>query len=238
MHTTVIDPAIRARYRALKGGQEYAFTSLDPRKTAHLIVDMQNGFMEEGKPQEVPAARAIVPNINTVSQAVRSHGGTNVFFRFTTRTARDWAVYLDQFQAPAFGHTEVDMFQPGSHGHALWSELEVKDEDFVMDKTRFSAFTPSSCDEALPFLTERDIDTVLVSGTLTDCCSAATARDAQQLGFRVILISDTNAALTDAEHNAAVNNLATYFADIRTAEEVVGLLEEASGAEARTAAPA
>ncbi|MOA63666.1 Isochorismatase family protein [compost metagenome] len=65
---------------------------------------------------------------------------------------------------------------------------------------------------------------MLVSGTLTDCCCEATARDAQQLGFRVIFLSDANAALTDAEHNAAVNALAAWYADIRTAEQVIALL--------------
>ncbi|MFK4156234.1 cysteine hydrolase family protein [Streptomyces fungicidicus] len=226
MHTTVIDPVIRARYRALKGGREHAFTTVDPARTAHLVVDMQNGFMEEGMPLEVPMARRIVPRINAVSRAVRSRGGTNVYFRFTTRSTGDWPVYFEQFQAPAFGTGEVATFQPGSHGHALHGGLEVTDRDVVMDKTRFSPFTPSSSD-ALRLLTERDIDTVLVSGTLTDCCCEATARDAQQLGFRVILVSDANAAMSDAEHNAAVNTLAAYFADIRTTEEAVALLDEA-----------
>ncbi|MFF3286595.1 cysteine hydrolase family protein [Streptomyces sp. NPDC003023] len=226
MHTTVIDPAIRARYRALKGGQEYAFTTVDPHRTAHLVVDMQNGFMEPGMPLEVPEARTIVPNVNAVSRAVRAGGGTNVYLRFTTRSTSDWSVYFQQFQAAEFGDGEVITFQPGSHGHALHRGLDVTDEDVVMDKTRFSPFTPSSSD-ALRLLRERGIDTVLVSGTLTDCCSAATARDAQQLGFRVILISDANAALSDAEHNAAVNNVAAYFGDIRTTEEVVALVAEA-----------
>lgn len=226
MHSTVIDPAIRARYRALKGGQEYAFTTLDPARTAHLVVDMQNGFMEEGMPLEVPEARSIVPNVNAVSRAVRSRGGMNVYFRFTTRSTSDWSVYFEQFQAPGFGRAEVAAFQPDSHGHALHSGLHVTGQDVVMDKTRFSPFTPSSSD-ALRLLADRDIDTVLVSGTLTDCCCAATARDAQQLGFRVILVSDANAALSDAEHNAAVNSLAAYSADIRTTEQVVALVHEA-----------
>ncbi|MBT2324801.1 cysteine hydrolase [Variovorax paradoxus] len=79
-----------------------------------------------------------------------------------------------------------------------------KPADLTIDKYRFSAFTPGSSN-ALELLKERGIDTVLISGTLTDCCCGATARDAQQLGFRAIFLSDANAALSDAEHNAAVN---------------------------------
>ena len=36
---------------------------LEPRRTAHLVVDLQNGFMEEGAPFELPVARAIVPAV-------------------------------------------------------------------------------------------------------------------------------------------------------------------------------
>ncbi|MFD0209111.1 cysteine hydrolase family protein [Streptomyces hirsutus] len=228
MHDTVIDPTVRARYRALKGGREFAFTTLDPSRTAHLVIDMQNGFVEEGALMEVPEARSVVPHINALSEAVRSHGGTNVYLRFTTRSTSDWPVYFELFQSAAAGNAEVDLFQPGSHGHALYPGLRTADPDVLMDKTRFSAFTPGSSD-LLRFLTERGIDTVLVSGTLTDCCSAATAWDAQQLGFRVILVSDANAAMSDAEHNAAVNSLAACCADIRTTRQALDLVEEGAG---------
>ena len=64
MHTTIIDPVIRARYQALKGGREFAFTRIETHRTALLVIDMQNGFVEEGALLEVPAARGIVENIN------------------------------------------------------------------------------------------------------------------------------------------------------------------------------
>ena len=54
---------------------------LDLSRTAHLIVDLQNGFMEPGAPVEVPAAREIVGRVNRISRAMRAHGGLNVFLR-------------------------------------------------------------------------------------------------------------------------------------------------------------
>ena len=225
MHKTIIDPALKARFMAMKGGREFAFTAIDPARSAHLVIDMQNGFMEEGALLEVPVARAVVPNINALSQAMREAGGLNVFFRFVTSTTADWSVYFEQFQSTEFGRSEVMTFQPGSHGHALYPTIEFRPEDIALDKTRFSPFTPGSSD-ALELLRGRGIDTVFISGTLTDCCCEAAARDAQQLGFRVIFLSDANAALSDAEHNAAINSLGSYFADIRTTEEAVGLITE------------
>ena len=51
------DRALRAR------GREYSIEAIDPARTAHIVVDLQNGFMAEGAPLEVPVARAIVPNV-------------------------------------------------------------------------------------------------------------------------------------------------------------------------------
>ena len=223
MHTTIIDPDIRARYRALKGGREFAFTDIDPVRTAHLVVDMQNAFVEDGALLEVPIAREIVGNINKITSELRTAAGLVVFFRFTTKTTEHWSVYFQHFQDEVFGKAQVETFQHGSHGHALYPELDVGETDLVLDKTRFSAFTQGHSD-ALDILKARGIDTVLISGTLTNVCCELTARDAQQLGFKVILVCDANAALSDQEHNAAVNAVASWSADIRTTEQTLALL--------------
>ena len=222
MHTTNIEPLIRDRYRALKG-REFAFTDIDPFRVAHLIIDMQNGFVAEGAMFEVPEARTVVDNINLLSDTIRTRGGQNYYFAFTTDTADDWPVYFRQFLKPDFAQAEVDAFRPGSAGHQLYSQLDVHDVDTVVRKTRFSPFTPGSSN-ALELLTARGIDTVVISGTLTDCCCSTAARDAQQLGFRVLFVSDATAALSDDEHNAAISSLAAWFADIRTTEQTVELL--------------
>lgn len=223
MHSTNIHPAIRARYRKVKGGQEFAHRNVDPRRAAHLVIDMQNGFVEEGALLEVPTAKHIVRNINSLSVALREKGGVNVFLRFTTTSTCDWPVYFQGFQCEEFAKSQVETFLHGSHGHALFPELNVERSDLVLNKTRFSAFTHGHS-ETLEVLRERGVDTVFISGTLTDCCCGATARDAQQLGFKVILVTDANAALSDAEHNASVNALAAWCADVRTTEQALALL--------------
>ena len=223
MHKIIIDPQAKERFMAMKGGREYSFPSINPEKTAHLIVDMQNGFVERGALLEVPIAREIVGNINSISESLRRAGGLNVFFRFTTGTPGDWSVYFEQFQSVEFGRAEVASFQNGSHDHEIYESIDVDAKDVILDKTRFSAFTPGSSN-ALEVLREREIDTVIISGTLTDCCSEATARDAMQLGFRVIFISDANAALSDSAHNSALNSLASYYADVRTSEDVINMI--------------
>ncbi|WP_338466082.1 isochorismatase family cysteine hydrolase [Novosphingobium sp. ZN18A2] len=132
--------------------------------------------------------------------------------------------------AGAAEHKEA--FSPGAHHWQLWPEIEIAEGDTVVDKHRFSAFTPNTCE--LPALLKADgIDTVVISGTLTNCCCESTARDAMQNNYRVIMAADANAALSDEEHAATLHILAMVFADLRSVEELEGML--AAGASAQAA---
>ena len=83
MHSIDIPEAIFDRVARVRA-QRHMFTEIDPRRTAHVVVDLQNGFMEPGAPVEVPTAREIVPNVNRITQALREVGGTIVYLRFKT----------------------------------------------------------------------------------------------------------------------------------------------------------
>ncbi len=213
---TILDRV--ARFRA----QKHMFTDLDPRRTAHIVVDLQNGFMEPGAPVEVPAARDIVANVNRITQTVRSAGGTIVYLRFMTDAVAlaSWTAFYDAM----FNRSRRDQmqaaFSPDSHHFALWPQLDVQPSDWIVDKSRFSAFVPGACD-LHERLQSAGIDTLIITGTLTNCCCESTARDAMQRDYRVIFVSDGNATLTDAEHNATLVNMFTLFADVMTTDEVV-----------------
>lgn len=215
---------ILARFAATRSGDGNIFHDIDPTRLAHIVVDMQNGFLEEGAPVEVPMARTIVDNINRISTAVRASGGHNVFLRYTTPPdgGPSWSNFMVRMGASAQGHQEA--FTPGNHGWQLWPTLDVSEADTVIDKHRFSGFTPGTCtlNEALK---AKGIDTVLITGTLTNCCCESTARDAMQHNYRVIMIADANAALSDEEHAATLHNMAFVFADLYSTDEVVDLLE-------------
>ncbi len=112
--------AILDRLAATRGGVRNSFTDIDPARTAHLIIDMQNGFMEEGAPVEVPMAREVVGNINRISAAIRKAGGRNVFVRFTTppEGSPSWSNFHFRMGPAAGGHK--DAFTPGAHYWQLW----------------------------------------------------------------------------------------------------------------------
>ena len=216
--------AILDRLAAGRGGTRNAFASIDPARTAHLVIDMQNGFMEPGAPVEVPEARSVVDNINRIAGAVRHGGGLNVFVRFTTPGDGDpaWPVFYERMGLAGDAHRAV--FAPDAHYWQLWPDLDVRPEDAVIEKCRFSAFTPgaSGLDALLRGL---GIDTVIVSGTLTNCCCESTARDAMQLNYRVLIAADANAALSNEEHAATLQIMAMVFADLYSTEELVELMK-------------
>jgi ureidoacrylate peracid hydrolase len=103
----------------------------------------------------------------------------------------------------------------------------VRKDDLIVDKTRFGAFVPGSSD-LHDILQARGIDTLIITGTATNVCCESTARDAMQMNYKVIFVADANATLSDAEHNATLNNMVTLFADVMTTEELVGFLDKAA----------
>jgi ureidoacrylate peracid hydrolase len=73
-------------------------------------------------------------------------------------------------------------------------------------------------------LKARGIDTLIITGTLTNCCCESTARDALQMGYNVIFLTDANAALGDEEHNATLMSMTAMFADVMDSNRLVQLI--------------
>lgn len=204
-------------------GRFHAIDSLVPEKTALLVIDMQNFFVEEGQALEVPPARELAPNINRLADAMRSSGATVVWIRMALNDEDlldKWSVFL------TFNGTR-DRFKPvekGEYGHQLWDRLEVRPDDLIVDKKRFSAFIQGSSD-LHHILQERGIDTLVITGTLTNVCCESTARDAMMLNYRILMVSDANATLTQEAHHATLMTIAFCFGDVQTTDDVIKLLK-------------
>jgi ureidoacrylate peracid hydrolase len=222
MHAIDVPDFILARARALRGERDVLFDALDPSRTAHVVVDLQNGFMREGAAVEVPVARAIVPNVNKITEALRAAGGTIVYLRYTYDAAEplNWSAWYGDMLHPERSDELKTVFTPGHPDFALWPGLDVRPGDWIVDKTRFSAFVPGTCDLD-ERLRAKGIDTLIVTGTLTNCCCESTARDANQRNYKTIFVTDGNATHTDWEHNATLANMAAIFADLQSADQVV-----------------
>ena len=119
MHQLGILDEVRERLVHRRGGVA-VFDRLSPSRTAHIVVDLQNGFMTPGQVAEVPVARAIVPNVNRISTALRAAGGLVVFTKHTAdaEAIRTWSVYFDHFFTPERRARFIEAFTPDNLGHA------------------------------------------------------------------------------------------------------------------------
>src|SRR5438067_2873986 len=73
MHEVAIRPQIIERVLARRG-RLHLYDRLEAKRTALVIIDMQNAFVAPGAPIEVPGARAIVPAINRLATQLRRRG--------------------------------------------------------------------------------------------------------------------------------------------------------------------
>jgi ureidoacrylate peracid hydrolase len=225
MHPFIIPDAVKQTLIARRGKVD-VFDALDAAKTVLLVIDMQRGFLEPGAPSEVAQARTIVPNINRLAAQLRRLGGLVAFSRAQFGRGEDegWPSFFDHVVAPALSERIFEALAEGSPNGELWPDLAVAPGDIIFPKRRYSAFARHGSDIETA-LVERGIDTVLVAGTMTNFCCDSTARDAMQLGYKTIMISDANAARSDAEHSAALLTFLVGFGDVRPADEIIALLE-------------
>jgi ureidoacrylate peracid hydrolase len=224
MHKPSISPDVVQRVTERRGGLR-VFDSLDPKRTAHVVVDLQNGFMAPGAVCEIGNAREIVPTVNRISQTLREAGGLVVYIQNTldAEAIRTWSTYLDYFCSPTRRQLMIDAFSPGAEGHALWADLDVRPQDLVVRKSRFGAFAPGAS-QLDAILRERGIDTLIITGTATQVCCESTARDAMMLNYKVFFVADGNATFTDAEHNATLSAMAHTFCDVIESDALVALI--------------
>ena len=225
MHKVEIRKEIVERVLARRG-KLHLFDALDRKRTALLIIDMQNAFVASGAPIEVPAARAIVAPINRLSRELRKRGVQVIWMLHENRgDGRDWAGFFDAFVAPGRRAEAAAALSAGSALQKLYPELGTGPGDSWTTKNRYSPFIKGDFARTLH---ERGIDTLLLAGTKTNVCVECTARDAMMLDFKVAVLSDCTAALSDDEHRATLENVIQQFGDVLTADQALALLVPAS----------
>ena len=214
-------------------GCEHCYADLDPAKTALAVIDLQHAFMDRTVGHAVvPAAIDIVPAVNRLAAALRAAGGGVFWVRMTHDDSClvDWSSAFDML-TPAMRQNRIAALTAGSKGHSLWPELDVRPEDEIVDKYRYSGFLPGTSDLA-ERLRARGFDTVLITGTVTNVCCESSARDAAMLNFRTVMVSDGNAAATRAEHDAALTAFYNVFGDVMDTDMLVAALSRSRKAAA------
>ena len=102
-------------------------------------------------------------------------------------------------------------FDGGTRGMEVMPGLEPKDDDLVIEKERASAFAGTETDIVLRAMA---IDTLILTGAWTNFSVESTARQATDMGYRVIVASDGTSSISDEWHNAAIGYALTWLCEI------------------------
>jgi len=200
-----------------KRGRLTVFDRFDPTRTALLVIDMQNFYVGE-----TASVIGIIPNINRIASAMRERGGRVIWVGMSAGQdgASDWRLYHEYFFTPDRGNTHREQLTPGHPGHAFHPALDIHAGDDIVYKRRFSPFIrgASNLEEVLK---NHNVESLIVTGTLTNMCCETTARDAMMLDYKVVMVSDANGARYPEDHLAGLTSFYQSFGDVRTTEEVI-----------------
>ncbi|KAA0258140.1 cysteine hydrolase [Deferribacter autotrophicus] len=161
-------------------------------KKALLVIDMLNDFILDGAPLQVPDAKNIIPNIKREIEKARKDG------------------YPVIYVCDAHDEDDVEFKIWPKHcvknteGAKVVDELAPKKDDYIVEKTRYSGFFNTNLNDLLQDL---GVDTLIVTGVVTNICVMYTVADAVSLGYKVIVPKDCITGLDEKTHEFGIYQL-------------------------------
>jgi biuret amidohydrolase len=211
-------------YRTWEDDVPYRCDNLDPATTAMIVVDMQHDFVAPGAKLQAPQATEMVPLLVDGLQFCREVGIRVIYTAHVHRSdGSDMGLYDDLYAPIAERTALVD----GTPGADIFKDLLPAPGEHIIKKHRYSAFFGTDLDI---ILREWGIKTVVISGTTTECCCHATARDAMFRNYEVVFLSDATGTYDyqdfgqgsmsrDEVHRSTLIVLASSTADVMTTKE-------------------
>ena len=206
----------------------------DIDRSALLIVDMQNDFLHRDGSfshiaREHPEAKidmpfliGTIPNVKRLADAFRAAGRPVVYLAHVLKPDYSDASfpYWRLGMEPASGNRTHCV--EGTWGAQIIDDLKPKEGEHLVVKKGFGGFSNTPLDTVLRNL---GVTTCVVSGVTTCVCVSTTVRGGVEYNYRIILVSDAVAEVDQATHEAELKTMARIFADVKTTDEVVRMLD-------------
>lgn len=203
----------------------------DIARSALVIVDMQNDFVREGAPLEVPDARDTIAPMNRLIARWREAARPVIFTRFVAGEVPSllWT-WSPEIHAPTNCCTigirrhypDIDAERAVTD---VVDELDTRAGDFFIDKYWYGAFFRTNLHD---ILASTGCDSIVLGGTVTQICVEDTARQGFQEGFKVIVARDCVSSFAPDLHAATLKNIEMKFGAVVSSEVLTADLARAA----------
>ena len=195
---------------------------------ALLIVDMQNDFVRQGAPLEVPQARDTLPLHGRLIEACRAKNTPIIYTKFLAGPQRtliwEWSPVLAPPTCCCWkGHRR--RFEDAAEeldGSDIVGEIYPQPGDIIIEKYGYGAFHETNLDSILQ---AHHIESLFVIGTVTQICVEETAREAFHHGYCTTVVSDAVSSFAPDLHHATLKNFKMKFGWVSTGRELLAYLE-------------
>ena len=193
----------------------------NPTRSALILIDMENGFVDRRGGHCIKGAQATVPACAHACDLARSKG-IPVFFVKRIYRADGSDVELTRYAAWKAGGHACRPASAGPNSAQAPAALRPQPGDYTIIKPRWSAFFQTELDLILRRL---DVRTVILAGTTTPNCVRTTCYDAISLDYRVVVVEDCCSSNTEEIQRANMLDMANVGALIRSSEQLIEELE-------------
>ena len=201
----------RTQRRTIQYPQTMSTLSLDPKKTALVVIDLQKGIV--GRPTAPYPSAEVMQRSNRLAKKLREKGGTAIYVHV------DMANFL---QLPADAPMrDPSAPPPPASASELVPEAGHQSGDLLITKRHWGAFAGTGLEQELR---KRGVDTVVLTGIATNIGVESTARQGTGLGFAFVIVEDACSARNADEHRFAVEKIFPRLARVRKTEEVIEAL--------------
>ncbi len=189
--------------------------SFNKDKSALLVIDMQDFFLNPESPTFTCGGAAILPQLKRLIQAFRKAGRPVIYTRHIH--------HPDKIDAGIMGWWWDGMCVEGSPESEMHKDIKPLPNEKVVDKHRYSALYNTDLETVLRC---SKIEDVVVSGIMTNMCCESTARDLFYRDYKVFFLADATGSVNEEMHLASLLNLAFGFAFVTTADLIRQSLED------------
>ena len=142
--------------------------------TALLVIDAQNEYFEEYGNLYTENAVKCVENINKLISFFRNNGLEVVFVKHVHKSDGSNVGRMGDFDA-------TPIFVEDSKGVEIFSGIDYNSTDTVIYKDRYNSFVRTGLNEMLK---SKGIDSVVITGLMTNYCCLSTAFGASDLDYK------------------------------------------------------